>query len=373
MGEDGEQGSPRTYAQAAANTWILELHLVREDKGNNYHVTKPELLRLIYKRLRVPVGGLVSYDDCHFKKIILELKAEVRADQLNVTQALEIKKGLLTKPLQSAEKPRMVKLYWCPVKMPNGDIDNVIKNFGEIEVGTKHVVMPPAAEDADPESWEALMAGVVTPEREVIMKITTNIPSLIMIRGQKVKVEYQGQPKTCSYCQKYWATCPGNGNVEKCKKNGGQEKSVKTAFKQLLNKIKGKEQNGQETSGPLVPGFIPDPDRVSFSNFPETWSVSDFMGWLDSKAVPFLEPMIFKGGRPGTFTITSVKEFDEELKLTGKDAIDMVDKLNGVEIDNGNKAIPNKRARVESVAAATPQKKPQVVTLGDDSSENTSV
>ena len=93
MEEDGENDGPRTYAQATVNTWILELHLVREDKGWDFHITKPELGRLIFKRLLVPAGGLVSYDDSYFKKIVLELKSDVRADQLNVTQALEVRKG----------------------------------------------------------------------------------------------------------------------------------------------------------------------------------------------------------------------------------------------------------------------------------------
>ena len=68
------------------------------------------------------------------------------------------------------------------------------------------------------------MAGTRTSERYCKMKITTNIPSVIMVRGTKLRIDYPGQPKTCSRCMKFWSSCPGSGKVEKCKKEGGEEK-----------------------------------------------------------------------------------------------------------------------------------------------------
>ena len=341
-----EDTGPQSYAAAAKPTWTLEIHLYREDKSSDYNVSEEEMFHLIYKRLGVPIGGLVSIDDTPMRKILLELKTEVTAETLNITQALQIRKNLMTRPLQSMDKEKIVKIYWAPTRMPNDNIDNVMKIFGDIITPTKNKVITPRP-DADPNSWEAQMAGVIVAEREVGIKIKHNIPSYIMIRGTRVKVDYQGQPKTCSFCSRYWTTCVGGGKADKCKKNGGQEKPTKIAFKQLVNKIKGKEVNAQETSGPLIPLTIPDPDRVQFSGFPEDWPLENFRAWLDSNQIAFLEPMLFKGGRPGSFHIATVSEGEDVLNLSGNEAREMVEKLNGSQLlmEDGK---TKRRIRVES-------------------------
>ena len=374
---DATNGGPQdSYARAAADTWCLELHLVRDDNGSDFRVSDEEAFRLVYKRLLVPPRGLVSFCTAPQRKLIIELKKSVQAELLNLTQVLEIRPNLFTRPLQSPDREKIITLYWAPVKMPNGDIDNVLSDFGDIVTPTRHRVIQ-ASPDAAPDSWEAMMDGVITSERKVGLKIKHNIPSFIMIRGTKIKVEYQGQPKTCGYCSRYWSTCPGGGKVEKCKKNGGQEKTVKVAFRQLLKKIKDKEENGQELSGPLIPAVIPDPDRVTFSGFPEGWNLEDFKEWLDGAEVDFVEAMLFKSSKPGTFTMTPVVEGEDVLNLSGREATNLVEKLNGVVLvlPSGQK----RRVRVEAVQASTPQKKKEapVVTLEDSvetsSSENTSV
>ena len=211
---------------------------------------------------------------------------------------------------------------------------------------------------------------------EVGIKIKHNIPSYVVIRGSRIRVEYPGQPKTCSYCAKYWTTCVGGGKADKCKKNGGQEKPTKVAFRQLISKIKGKEKNGQETSGPLIPKLIPDPDRVSFSGFPENWALKDFKEWLDRSNVSFLEPMLFKSGRPGSFNIASVVEGDTVMKISGAEATEIVEKLNGTQIQfKDGAAMKKRRIRVEAIALSTPKKKAPVVTLDETSTpeENSSI
>ena len=54
--------------------------------------------------------------------------------------------------------------------------------------------------------------------------------------------------------------------MEKCKKANGEEKDVKATIKQL--KKKDKDVADVESSAPLVPAMIPDPDQISFSGLP---------------------------------------------------------------------------------------------------------
>ena len=198
------------------------------------------------------------------------------------------------------------------------------------------------------------MAEVKTADRFLRKKIKTNIPSFIMVQGQKVKVDYSSQPKTCPRCQKYWATCPGGGKVDKCKKAGGEEKDVKVSFKQIVNRIKKKEKgvNDAETSGPLVPGFIPNPDQITFSGLPEDMNMDSFLEWLDSQGISFLASMCFKGNKPGTFIISSYEDEQGVLvELNSGEAQNMVTKLHGIEINR-------KSVMVQMEALTTPSKHP---------------
>ena len=58
---------------------------------------------LIYKRLLLPYGKLVSVDTTFYRKIVLEIDGSVNIEDLNITHSLEAKKGLKTRPLQSPD------------------------------------------------------------------------------------------------------------------------------------------------------------------------------------------------------------------------------------------------------------------------------
>ena len=364
--QDGEDGSPMqvTYSEIAAEVYSITLHLFREDKSNDFYVSYEDAYKLIFKRLMVPDGALVSIDTTSYKKIVIELKKTVNPIDLNITQALEVRPGLKTRPLQAPDTDKVVKIQWAPMKLPNADIDEVIGIFGEIKAPTSHVVLRATA---DSPAWEKAMDGVKTADRVCTIKIINNIPSYIIVKGIKLKVDYSGQPKTCGRCHKYWAACPGGGKIDKCKKNKGEEKTLKLAFKQVVNRIKKKEVSPQETSAPLIPGKIPDPDQITFSGFKEDTSLNTFMAWLDANNIAFLEPMCFKGKKPGSFNITSVEDDDGDLlNLSGDEAKQMVDKLNGVSLDG-------RRISVTMTMLSTPtkqqHKKPETVTLDSSTEE----
>ena len=67
-----------------------------------------------------------SYDHTYNKKLILELKADVKAADLNITQALEVGPGLKTRPVQNPSTERLIKIDYTPIKMSNTDIDEVM-------------------------------------------------------------------------------------------------------------------------------------------------------------------------------------------------------------------------------------------------------
>ena len=141
-----------------------------------------------------------------------------------------------------------------------------------------------------------------------------------MIRGNRVKVNYDHQNMTCGRCAKYWSACPGGGKVDKCKRAGGEEKPTAVAFKELLKRISKKNKEGRAQEDPIIPGIIPDPDHVKFTGFPEGFSREEFMKWLDDEEIDYLDPMVFKGGKPGVFMITSLRPEDgDQIILSGEE------------------------------------------------------
>ena len=221
------------------------------------------------------------------------------------------------------------------MKAINEEISKVLALFGEITKPVEHVVYGPPPPGAAKDSWQNLMSGEKTAERKIRMKIQTNIPSFIIVLGNKLKIDYPGQPKTCPRCQKYWNTCPGQGKVEKCKKAGGEEEDIKTSFKQLVSRIKKKEKVSDiESSSPLVRNVIPNPDQISFKGLPEDMTIDGFQVWLDANSVTFLSSMCFKGNKPGTFLIATYENETEGLvTLNAGEAQEIVTKLHGVELN----------------------------------------
>ena len=78
---------------------------------------------------------LHSVDTSTFKKIELELDNMVNYGNLNLTQELQVRPGLWTRPLQAPERDRKVNISWAPMKMPAADIESVLKWFGTITEG----------------------------------------------------------------------------------------------------------------------------------------------------------------------------------------------------------------------------------------------
>ena len=366
----------QSYANIASNVKKLELHLTREDKSNDYTTTYKEISDLVFKRLLLPEGKLVSVDSTPFKKIIIEVDGSVDFGELNLTQALEVRKGLKTRPLQSPDTDREVRINRAPMNMDNAEIAKVLGLFGDITSGIRHVMLE--SEGAEPGSWQFLMKGVKTAERTLRMKIKVNIPSYIMVLGQKLKCDYPGQPKTCPRCHRYWSTCPGSGKVDKCKKAGQEEKDIKVTFKQLVNRLKKKGAVPDvETSAPLVAKRIPNPDQITFSGLPDDMNMDGFCEWLDSNGVTFLASMCFKGSKPGTFVITSYEEDGEVIQLDAKEAEQLVTKLHGVELNKKRVLVqmeqlstPTKvtHAKRLKIPAESPETSQEVINLSSDDS-----
>ena len=55
-----------------------------------------------------------------------------------------------------------------------------------------------------------------------------------MIDGERVKVFYRGNKKTCARCHRFGEHCPGGGSAQDCEEAGGPKVSLASHMKELL-------------------------------------------------------------------------------------------------------------------------------------------
>ena len=218
--------SPNNYAGAAGAGRHKLTFLLEAEKKNDFFVTVADVARLVYCRLDAPPNSLLEFDDVAYGKLTVYLRGEVDLGALNLTSALKIRDGLMTKPFKREIPEKLVNIYWAPATLSNEKIQEQLSKFGTINphVGVMNKIYHAKPDDDD---ITKMMDGVILPDREVYMAVLLPIPSHILVDGVKIKIVYQGQPRTCARCFRYWGQCPGGGNSAECKKKAEEENKKK--------------------------------------------------------------------------------------------------------------------------------------------------
>ena len=354
---------PSSYAGAAGGGTHKITFTLDADKKNDFHVTGKDVGRLVYSRLDAPPHSLLAYDDVMYRKLTVILKGSVDLGSLNLTQALEIRDGLRTKPIFPPTKEKDVHIYWAPLTLDNTKIETVLLQFGQMvgtlgNIGVKNKVYH-AKEDDD--EVTKMMDGVTLTDRICKMVITHSIPSHILVEGIKIKIVYDGQSRTCGRCYKFWSLCPGNGKVEVCRakaeaenkekeKKGGKATkapSMKSNWNKLQKKLEEKMKKGVNTellNGEFCPGAAPKPTCLRLSSLPVDVTLPELYNVLRSNHcgdIEGLEDKISIDGVPGTADIRELDNIDYEL---------ITENIDGVFIRGG------KRIKVTPVQECTPEK-----------------
>ena len=76
---------------------VLDIVLERRENSINYNLTKDELSKLLFQKMKIQPQQIVKIDTSAFGKIHVELSASVNPDTFSTLPAFVIRDGLRTK------------------------------------------------------------------------------------------------------------------------------------------------------------------------------------------------------------------------------------------------------------------------------------
>ena len=345
------EGESSESPETQSITFTLEA-----EKKNDFHVTVPEVAKLVYGRLNAPPKTLVSYDDTMYKKLTIVLKSTFRVDTINYRDGLVIRPGLRTKPLAEKVPEKRVHIFWAPKSITNEAIEKVLHMFGEVTVGVENKVYEAKETDND---VTKMMDGVILPDRQCKMIIRAQIPSHVLVGGVKVKILYEGQSRTCARCFKFWSQCPGKGNSGECKKlqeaaeqekvdKGETIKKKKTLgdhMKKLESKLEKKMASAKEAEerANIDQSKVPLPTSILIENVPLEVTLPQIINLFKKNNTDLenlTEKIVMDNVKPGTIVLKDLDRIDHEL---------VTENINGVYLSG-------KRLRAIPLQDVTPEK-----------------
>ena len=136
-------------------------------------------------------------------------------------------------PIKMEDNSTRVIIKNCTDQITNEEIKKAMMKFGEVKKVIDCV-------------WEAPspIAGIRDGNREVTIVIDTPIPSFVSIKGEKAHVQYNGQQRTCKYCElnmhlgmtclQYKKTVTNNNEDEGTYANMVRKEGVKSSVQNRL-------------------------------------------------------------------------------------------------------------------------------------------
>ena len=230
-GPQGSQGKGYAAAVAASNNqrketkWI-QVEMFKSEKSTKLQMTEEEHAKIV-RKLNINPKQLYAIDDHQKITLHFEIDANVDLSTLNLHEAIQVRKGLRTKPVKQHAHMEFIKVYKTSIKDSDASIAEMFADFGEVLSITKQTYQPKR------ESSETLkqMAGVKKGDRDVTLRLHSYLPSFGVLTTEhgtkKVKFTRAGAIKTCVRCGRKeklaegddssLQTCPAEGDPTACK------------------------------------------------------------------------------------------------------------------------------------------------------------
>ena len=252
----GPHGTPRppqtghSYATTVAGKQgrkklnILDIIFERKDNQVSFHLSKDELAKLLFVRMKLDPKHILKIDTSGFGKINIELASNLNPENFLDLPAFEIRKGLSVKYYKPHHrKDVLVNINWLDIETPDELLVHVLSHFGKVKSNVTWVKMK---EEKDESQLAKMLNSIRNGDRQVWMEIMTPVPSYAMIDNRKIKIHYAGQKRTCARCHKGAEDCRGNSNAKLCDDNGGEKANLKDAWKEVLESVNYTDWNGGE-------------------------------------------------------------------------------------------------------------------------------
>ena len=275
--EPGIQGVP-SYANKVAGKQgrkqlnVLDIMLERKDSQVSYNLTKEELAKLLFSKMKLDPKSILKLDTSGFGKINVELAPHLDPEMLVNLPAFDIRDGLRIKYYKPHHRKEvLVTISWLDIETPDELLLHMLNHFGKVKSNVKWTKVK---EEEGESHLAKMLNSILSGERQVWMEVKSPLPSYAMIDNRKVKIHHVGQRRTCARCQKVAGPnqCPGNANARLCEENGGDKIKVADIWKDILAAVNYKEWNGgqpEEVENAEENEDLTDPDEergVDISN-----------------------------------------------------------------------------------------------------------
>ena len=222
----GKQGNGRKKLN------VLDIMLERRSNQVSYNMSKEELSRLLFKKMKIDPKNVLKIDTSGFGKVHIELADNINPESFADLPAFDIHEGLRVKYYKPHHrKETLVTVSWLDLETPDELLVHVFDHFGKVK---SNVRWSRIRQDEGDSALAKLLDNIMNGERQFWMEITKPLPSYAVIDNRKIKIHHAGQRRTCARCQKVADQCQGNSNARLCEDNGGVKVNAIDAWKDTL-------------------------------------------------------------------------------------------------------------------------------------------
>ena len=144
--------------------------------------------------------------------------------------AVFVRPGLRLEPMKKGNTEFWVKIQWTEYeKLIDGPLEEVLKKFGNLMTKIEHQTVGPSTNEL-----VDMMRDVKTNNRKVKMSLRRHIPGYILVSGQKYRVSYAGQIKSCPRCLENENYCKGKADPKLCEERQGEKNSIKNMWEKMV-------------------------------------------------------------------------------------------------------------------------------------------
>ena len=224
---------------------VLDIFLDRRNQEISFTLTKEELAKLLFKKMKIQSNQISKIDTSAFGKIHIEMKQNVKLEKFINLPVFDIREGLRTKFYRPHHREdTLVKISWLDLETPDELVLHILSFFGNPKSGVQYCTIK---EEEGESELAKLLNDIPNGDRQVWMELDTSLPSYAVIDGRRVKIWHTGQRRTCARCNQDAHTCPGGANARDCEENGGIKTKTDEMWKKVLQKVEYKEWAGEET------------------------------------------------------------------------------------------------------------------------------
>ena len=207
---------------------VLEIEVVKTDVNDEMNLSQEVLEKLLKN---IGIGMNTQVEGCQVNyggkatKIKVLCKPGVDLEQFCRQESFQVCRGVVTKNIRpSGRKDVTVTVSGLDFNTPDSLVQDYIENRNVIYVRYE----------------DGPFRGKVNGDRKYQVDFTE--ASLTMgtyhyLDGERVRVYYRGNTKTCGRCHQGPGLCPGGGIARECQDMGGQKKDLIEHMKELWNQI----------------------------------------------------------------------------------------------------------------------------------------